>query len=92
MYFSIAGINQDDLECADVVAKGTDCGGAIEVFENEEDALIRCEYLSQFDNTLMYSGSFAIIGTMVIMTSYILLNEQQTELTSKITEIVTVLK
>ena len=56
-----------------------------------EDAEARCEYLSGFDGTVLYSGSYAIVGTMVIRTSYKLTNEQQLALTDKITSAVTML-
>lgn len=85
VYFTVASIDSDSIDGADIVAKGTDAGGCVEIYENKEDAMIRCEYLSQFDNTLVYSGSYAIVGTMVIRTSYILSNEEQVELTEKIT-------
>lgn len=69
-----------------LVAKGTDAGGAVEVFSSVEDAEARCEYLAGFDNTLLCSGSYAIIGTMVIRTSYRLDGESQPDLTIEITQ------
>lgn len=89
VYFTVKNIDPESVKGADIVTKGTDVGGAIEVYENQEDAMIRCEYLSQFDNTLLYSGSYAIVGTMVVRTSYILSNEQQSELTSEIVNVLT---
>ena len=65
--------------------KGTDAGGAIEVYATAEEAQARCEYLSGFDGTILYSGSYAIVGTMVIRTSYKLDNNQQMALTRSIT-------
>lgn len=81
VYFTVSSIDSEIIDGADIVAKGTDAGGAVEIYENEEDAMIRCEYLSQFDNTLLYSGSYAIVGTMVIRTSYLLSNEDQIKIT-----------
>ena len=75
-----------------IIAKGTDAGGAIEVYKTLEDALNRCDYLSQFDGTLLYSGSYTIVGTIVIRTSYKLTDEQQVELTNNIMQAFTVLK
>lgn len=84
VYFSHKAISSDTIEGKDIVEKGTDCGGAIEVFANKESAEMRCEYLKMFDNTYMYSGSYAIIGTMVIRTSALLPEDKQLELTEKL--------
>ena len=86
IYFTISDIDSDSVEGDTVVAKGTDAGGAIEVFSSIEDAEARCEYLAGFDNTLLYSGSYAIVGTMVIRTSYRLDGERQFNLTNEITQ------
>ena len=86
LYFTISDIDSDSVEGATIVDKGTDVGGAIEVYKSVKDAEARCEYLSGFDNTLLYSGSYAIIGTMVIRTSYRLDGESQLELTTEITK------
>lgn len=75
VYFSVKQISTDAVSGSDIVEKGTDGGGAIEVYANVEDAKNRCDYLKQFDNTLLYSGAYALIGTMVIRTSYLLSNE-----------------
>lgn len=90
-YFSSAAIDQTTVPGNSIVAKGTDCGGAVEVYATVEDAEARCEYLSGFDGTVLYSGSYAIVGTMVIRTSYKLTNERQLALTDKITSAVTML-
>lgn len=74
VYFSIDGINQNSIGGTSIIDKGTDAGGAIEVYKTVTDAQNRCDYLSQFDNTLLYSGSYAILGTTVIRTSYLLTN------------------
>ena len=91
IYFSYSEINQDTVKGNDVVDKGTDGGGAIEVYSNKGDALNRCEYLAQFDDTLLYTGSYTIIGSMVIRTSYKLTNQQQIDLTNKIVKAITIL-
>ena len=72
-----------------IVEKGTDAGGAIEVYATVEEALARCDYLSGFDGTILYSGSYAIVGTIVIRTSYKLDNSQQMALTRAITRALT---
>lgn len=92
VYFSVRGIRQSSIKGEDIVEKGTDAGGAIEVYKTVTDAQNRCNYLGQFNNTLLYPGSYAIIGTTVIRTSYLLSNEKQIELTSKITAAFTALR
>lgn|GEM_PF-901968 len=84
IYFTVKNIDSDSVEGKDIVAKGTDAGGAIEVYPTLETAENRCEYLSQFDGTLLYSGSYVIVGTMIIRTSYKLSNQEQIDLTNEI--------
>lgn len=67
----------------------TDAGGAIEIYETVEDAEERCEYLAQFDDSILYTGSYAIVGTMVIRTSYLLSDNEQYDLTNDITNVLT---
>lgn len=86
VYFIISDIDSSSVEGDSVIAKGTDAGGAIEVYSSVKDAEARCEYLAGFDNTLLYSGSYAIVGTMVIRTSYRLDGESQLNLTNDITK------
>jgi hypothetical protein len=85
VYFTVSDINPEETVGDSIVAKGTDSGGAVEVYPTVKDAEARCEYLSGFDGTVLYSGSYAIVGTTVIRTSYKLTNEQQMELTNAIT-------
>lgn len=92
IYFTVKSINSNSVKGNTVVDKGTDAGGAIEIYETKEYALNRCDYLSQFDGTLLYSGSYAVVGTMVIRTSYKLSNAQQVNLTNKITEEFTMIR
>ncbi len=84
IYFGIKGLNTTLTKGNDIVEKGTDAGGSIEVYDTLEHALNRCDYLSQFDGTLLYSGSYTIVGTMVIRTSYRLESQQQVEWTKLI--------
>ena len=86
LYFSVTLFDPSDIPGTDVIEKGTDGGGAIEVYPDLETAKNRCAYLSQFDQTLLYSGSYAIIGTMVIRTSYNLTDQEQVDLTDAITK------
>ena len=85
IYFTVHAINSEEVPGNSIVEKGTDAGGAVEVYSTLADAEARCEYLAGFDGTVLYSGSYAIVGTMVIRTSYKLTNEQQFDLTNAIT-------
>lgn len=89
IYFTYHGIDSSSVSGADIVSKGTDAGGAIEVYSTVEEAEKRCEYLAGFDGTILYSGSYALVGTMVIRTSYKLSNEEQVGLTGVITQALT---
>ena len=84
IYFSYKDVDQSEVNGASIVDKGTDAGGAVEIYSSLQDALNRCDYLSQFDGTLLYSGSYAVVGTMVVRTSYKLNDNQQVELTNDI--------
>ena len=86
VYFTVKMIDPSEVEGKTIVDKGTDAGGAVEVYSSLEDAKNRCEYLSGFDGTVLYSGSYALVGTMVVRTSYKLSNEDQLSLTNAITE------
>ena len=88
IYFSDSNVDQSVVDGSDIIEKGCDGGGAVEVYKNKNDATNRCEYLSKFDGTLLYTGSYAVIGTMVIRTSYLLSDDQQLELTNKISQAV----
>lgn len=85
VYFSHSAIDQKTVPGNNIVAKGTDAGGAVEIYATLEEAQARVEYLAGFDGTILYSGSYAIVGTMVIRTSYKLTDEQQLLLTHAIT-------
>lgn len=69
VYFSTSYVNQSDVNGVDIVDKGTQCGGQIEVYENEEDANKRNTYLSAFDGGIIDSGYHEVFGTMVIRIS-----------------------
>lgn len=81
VYFTSTGIN---VIGDSPVSKGTDGGGCIEVYRSVEDAEERCEYLRGFDNTILYTGSYTIVGTMVIRISYIYTGEAQYEMSDRI--------
>ena len=84
VYFTVSSIDASTVPGNTIAEKGTDAGGAIEVYATVEEAQARCDYLSGFDGTILYSGSYAIVGTMVIRTSYKLENAQQMALTRAI--------
>lgn len=86
VYFAVSDIENESVDGNSVLEKGTDGGGSIEVYASVEDAEARCEYLEKFDGTLLYSGSYAIVGTVVVRTSYRLDGSDQLKLTNEITQ------
>ena len=76
----------DTIEGKDIVTKGTDAGGNIEVYKTVEDAQKRNEYLSAFDGlpAMLNPGSHYVYGTIIIRTSGRLTATQQNDLTQKI--------
>jgi len=91
IYFTVAAALPHKVPGNSIVEKGIDGGGAVEIYPTLEDAEARVEYLSGFDGTILYSGSYAIVGTMVIRTSFMLTDEQQLNLTNSITKTLTAL-
>lgn len=86
VYFSTPLIDQSSVYGNDIVDKGTECGGAIEVYASEEDAEKRDSYLASFDGAgMLNSGSHKVLGTIVIRTSTKLTATQQNEFTDNIT-------
>ncbi|MGT2667074.1 EbhA [Streptococcus rifensis] len=73
------------VDGVDVVAKGTDAGGNIEVYKTPDEAEARNTYLSAFDGQgFLNPGSHYVYGTLVIRTSRHLTASQQTALTENI--------
>lgn len=85
IYFTTPSAIPNEVPGSSIVEKGTDAGGAVEIYKNLADAEARIAYLAGFDGTVLYSGSYAIVGTMVVRTSYKLSNEQQLYMTDLIT-------
>ena len=86
VYFSTPLIDQSNVYGNDIVDKGTECGGAIEVYASEEDAEKRDSYLASFDGAgMLNSGSHKVLGTIVIRTSTKLTATQQNKFTNNIT-------
>ncbi|WP_265456880.1 hypothetical protein [Enterococcus sp. HY326] len=84
IYFSSPLINQDEVYGNTLIEKGTEAGGAIEVYANVEDATKRNDYLAIFDGGPINSGSHNLYGTIVIRTSDKLTATQQQELEAEI--------
>lgn len=89
IYFSYDKVDDSSVPGDSIIDKGTDCGGAIESYGTLKEAENRVEYLKEFDDTILYSGSYAIVGTMVIRTSYLLSDDEQYDLTDAITQAIT---
>lgn len=94
IYFESKKVNQSKVyvsgEYADVlIDKGTDAGGAIEVYANVEDAEKRRDYLAIHDGTIFANGTHTVIGTVLVRTSNELTASQQKELEQKIIEALT---
>lgn len=94
IYFESKTVNQSDVyvsgEYADVlIDKGTDAGGAIEVYENVEDAEKRRDYLATFDGTIFANGTHTVIGTVLVRASNELTATQQKELEQKVIDALT---
>lgn len=94
VYFASSQIKEKDRMWLDgtIIENGTDGGGSIEVYTNEEDAQRRCEYLSQFDGTVTASGTHTIVGTVLVRISDQLTASQQKELETKIIQNLTELR
>lgn len=84
VYLSSALVDQTAIDGTDIVAKGTDGGGAVEVYATIEDATARDAYLGAFDGSILSSGSHVVLGTVVIRTSDVLTATQQRELETAI--------
>ena len=94
VYFESKNVDQSDIyisgEYSDVlIDKGTDAGGAIEVYENVEDAEKRRDYLATYDGTIYANGTHTVIGTVLVRTSNKLSATQQKELEQKVIDALT---
>lgn len=84
LYFSIKSIDDNKVSGDGIVEKGTDVGGAIELYDDVNKAKERCKYLASFDGTILSTGSYVLVGTMIIRTSYKLDDLEQYQLTDSI--------
>lgn len=96
IYFSDSRVDKTKLNLKpsqyDVISMGTIGGGAIEIYATIEEAEARNSYLATYDGTDLDPGSHVVAGTMVVRTSSMLTDEQQTELTNQIITIMTALE
>ena len=92
VYFESSNVNQANVYGTDLIDKGTDAGGAIEVYANEEDANKRNDYLATFDGGIFSSGSHKVVGTVLIRTSDELTATKQKALEEKVISALAVLQ
>ena len=92
VYFESKTVDQSKLsylDTNDLIEKGTDAGGAIEVYETEELAIKRRDYLATYDGTIFSNGSHTVVGTCLVRTSNKLSASKQKELENKVIEALT---
>ena len=89
VYFTSPLVDQSDVIGSTVIEKGTEGGGAIEVYANVDDANKRKDYLSAFDGGILSSGSHEVVGTVLVRPSDKLPASQQKELEAAIIEALT---
>ena len=92
VYFTCDWVNQANVLGNNIIDKGTDGGGAIEVYANVEDAESRNEYLAGFDGGILASGSHTVVGTCVVRTSDELAASKQKALEAAVIEALTKLE
>ena len=84
VYFMHEDVDQEMVSGNTIIEKGTDGGGQIEVYANEEDAISRNNYLANFDGSFLDVGSHTLIGTCIIRVSDKLNASKQKEITENI--------
>lgn len=89
IYFTSPMVDQSEVIGDTVIERGTEGGGAIEVYANADDANKRKDYLSSFDGSILSSGSHEVIGTVLVRTSDKLTASQQDQLEAAIIEALT---
>ena len=92
VYFTCDWVNQANVIGDTIIDKGTDGGGAIEVYANVEDAESRNEYLAGFDGGVLASGSHIVVGTCVVRTSDELAASKQKALEAAVIDALTKLE
>lgn len=89
VYFSSPLVDQSLVYGDTIIEKGTDGGGAIEVYATVEDANKRNDYLAGYDGGILSSGSHTVVGTVLVRTSNELTASQQDQLEAAIIESLT---
>lgn len=91
VFFSLDLIDLDeDIYGETVLDQATQGGGCIEAYNTVEDAEERNDYLSKFDNKLMFSSGYhELVGTLVVRTSKELTKEQNEIVMSNIISVLT---
>ena len=89
VYFSSPLVDQSLVYGDTIIDKGTDGGGAVEVYATVEDANKRNDYLAGFDGGILSSGSHTVVGTVLVRTSNELTASQQDQLEAAIIESLT---
>lgn len=73
----------------EMIEKGTDGGGCIEVYETIPYAEQRDKYLALYDGTVISSGSHKLVGTVIVRTSSRLTATKQKQLEENIVKALT---
>ena len=89
VYFVSDLVDQSKVIGDDVIEKGTDGGGAVEVYADESGAEKRNDELAAYDGTIISSGSHTVCGTCLIRTSDNLTASQQKDLEAAMIEALT---
>lgn len=92
VYLASTLVDQASVFGRDIVDKGTEAGGAVEVYRTVDEAEARNTYLAAFDGGVLSSGSHSVVGTVVIRTSDRLTATQQTKLEATIRNALTKLR
>ena len=87
IFFTDTFVNQSSVYGTDVISRGTQGGGAVEVYETAEGAQARDTYLALFDGMGAFNpGSHHVYGTVVIRTSSKLTATQQQTLEQEVAD------
>ena len=92
VYLASTLVDQARVFGRDIVDRGTEAGGAVEVYKTVDDAQARDTYLAAFDGGILSSGSHRVVGTLVIRTSDRLTATQQKNLEAAIRRALTRLR
>jgi hypothetical protein len=79
--------NAPKIDGTDIIERGTDGGGCIEIYANANDAKKRDKYLGSFDGSIFASGSHTVVGTLVVRTSSKMKISQQKKLESQLIDV-----